>query len=237
MALAEFEAFYSRPIAPTRRIALGPMLLPTDPSPGYGAVLLGGIMARFVRELDPDTDEELDALVDDLEAGRRVVQPRLRHRLQRDRIGLTRCRHRLVADGDSVRFEFESNVGTPAQHVLCAAYAAAATDGGDRAATFAALRKGMDWVGPIGGALVRYLADRRTMGRPSEVDPTGWALRCLGLAGAGRTDADWPAMHDEVSRAFRDMLIEAHPDHGGSVELAAGRIADLREARRILLGR
>lgn len=239
MALAVFEAYFSRPIAPTRRIALGRMTLPADPAPGFGAVLLGGIMARFVRHLDPETDEELDSLVDDLEAGRRVVQPRLRHRLQSDRVGLTRCRHRLVAEGDSVGFRFDTDVGTPAQHVLCAAYAAAEVESADRAATFAALRKGMDWVGPLDGALVRYLADRRTMGPPSSADPTGWALRCLGLRVPERVggDDDWPGRHLDVSRAFRDLLIEAHPDHGGSVELAAARIADLREARRILLGR
>jgi curved DNA-binding protein CbpA len=38
-----------------------------------------------------------------------------------------------------------------------------------------------------------------------------------------------------VSRSFRELLIQAHPDHGGSVELAADRIAELREARRILI--
>lgn len=75
MTLAIFEAYYSRPIAPTRRVALGKMMLPVDPAPGFGGVLLGGIMARFVRELDADLDEELDALVDDLESAATSANP------------------------------------------------------------------------------------------------------------------------------------------------------------------
>ena len=47
MILAELEAFLSRPIAPTRRIALGAMDLPCDPAPGFGGILLGGIVERF----------------------------------------------------------------------------------------------------------------------------------------------------------------------------------------------
>jgi hypothetical protein len=38
-----------------------------------------------------------------------------------------------------------------------------------------------------------------------------------------------------VQRRFRDLIREAHPDHGGDEADAAARIADLAEARRILL--
>lgn len=41
----------------------------------------------------------------------------------------------------------------------------------------------------------------------------------------------------EVQRAFRDQLRRSHPDHGGAHVGAAQRIADLAEARRILLDR
>ncbi len=34
---------------------------------------------------------------------------------------------------------------------------------------------------------------------------------------------------------FRDLLRDAHPDHGGDVDDAAQRITELTEARRILL--
>ena len=231
MTLAIFEAYYSRPIAPTRRVALGRMMLPIDPAPGFGGVLLGGIMARFVRELDADLDEELDALVDDLEVGRHIGQPRLRHRLQVDRVGLARCRHRLEADGEQFRFDFESNIGTPTQHVLCAAYAASQVETEERASLFTAIRKGLDWVGPIDDALVRDLSDRRTLVASAGSYPKGGALERLGIAGS----LSGEALHAEVSRSFRELLIQAHPDHGGSVELAADRIAELREARRILI--
>jgi hypothetical protein len=40
----------------------------------------------------------------------------------------------------------------------------------------------------------------------------------------------------EIQRAYRQLLIEAHPDHGGEADDAARRIADLTAARRILLG-
>ena len=40
MLLAEIEIRHSRAIAPTRRVALGPYWLPTEPSPGYGGILL-----------------------------------------------------------------------------------------------------------------------------------------------------------------------------------------------------
>jgi hypothetical protein len=38
-----------------------------------------------------------------------------------------------------------------------------------------------------------------------------------------------------VQRRFREALRDAHPDHGGEHTGAADRIADLAEARRILL--
>ena len=43
--LAELEVFHSRPIAPTRRVALGRRHLPLHPAPGFGGILLGGIAA------------------------------------------------------------------------------------------------------------------------------------------------------------------------------------------------
>ena len=39
-----------------------------------------------------------------------------------------------------------------------------------------------------------------------------------------------------MQRRFRERLREAHPDHGAEIDGAAQRIADLTEARRILLG-
>ena len=40
MLLAELQIWHTRPITPTRRIALGHLVLPTDPAPGLGGILL-----------------------------------------------------------------------------------------------------------------------------------------------------------------------------------------------------
>ena len=50
----------------------------------------------------------------------------------------------------------------------------------------------------------------------------------------GLDSGDSPIRKD-IQKAFRVLLRDAHPDHGGASIDAAGRIADLREARRILL--
>src|SRR3954451_829308 len=147
--LAELEIWHSRPIAPTRRVALGRRLLPTDPPPGFGGVLLGGIVAGHLDALHPDLLGELGRLIGALEAGRRIPQPRLRHRFQADRLGLARSRHRLVGTGDSVDFEFESE-GSPASQVLGAAYAAGRLDGVERRVVMAVVRRGARWHGTLG---------------------------------------------------------------------------------------
>ncbi|HEX3539278.1 MAG TPA: hypothetical protein VHT75_02435, partial [Acidimicrobiales bacterium] len=90
MLLAELEIRHSRDIAPTRRVALGELWLPTEPAPGFGGILLAGIVAGYVNGLEDDLRDELDALVDDLERGTRIAQPRLRHRFQTDVVGLDR---------------------------------------------------------------------------------------------------------------------------------------------------
>ena len=96
MLLAELEIRHSRAIAPTRRVALGSHWLPTEPAPGYGGILLGGIVAAHLADVDLELREEYLTLVDDLEAGRRISQPRLRHRFQTDVVGLDRSRHKLT---------------------------------------------------------------------------------------------------------------------------------------------
>ena len=70
--------------------------LPVTPAPGFGGILLGGIVAAYIGELDPDLFDDLDRLTRQLEAGHRIPQPRLRHRFQTDRVGLQRSVHRLV---------------------------------------------------------------------------------------------------------------------------------------------
>ena len=71
MILAEFEVFHSRPVAPTRRVAISGGRLPVDPAPGFGGLLLAGIVAAHAEFLD---DETRDALVAELQqaAGSKV---------------------------------------------------------------------------------------------------------------------------------------------------------------------
>ena len=59
MILAELEIWHSRPIAPTRRVAIGEHDLPCDPPPGYGGILLAGIVASCITGLDPDNHPDL----------------------------------------------------------------------------------------------------------------------------------------------------------------------------------
>lgn len=229
MLLAELEVFHSRPIAPTRRVALGATMLPTDPSPGFGGLLLGGVVAKFIGGVDPELLADLVTLTHELEAGHRIAQPRLRHRFQTDRVGLHPIRHRLVGTGDQLRFDIDPQ-GAPAPNVLAAVYAAARVAPEHRPGVYRAIRRSVHWRGPVGPRLVAHLSDARgtadwaTLGGR---DPVVWALGVFGLADGADRQA--------VQSRFRELLRAAHPDHGGSSGEAANRISDLTEARRILL--
>jgi hypothetical protein len=75
--------------------------------------------------------------------------------------------------------------------------------------------------------LLAYLSGdtKRVDGDASE----GWALAVLGFA------FDVEPSRSDINRRFRELVRDAHPDHGGSVEEAGRRILDLTEAKRILL--
>ena len=230
MPLAELEVFHSRPIAPTRRVAVGDHDLPVSPAPGFGGILLGGVVAAHMPGLDPELFDDLDRLTLQVEAGMRIPQPRLRHRLQADRVGLQRSVHRLQGDGEELRFEIDDK-GSPAQHILAAVYVAGTLEVGPRALVMEAVRKGMRWAGAIDNGLVAHLtglAKHQEWSRRAHQDPIGWALGVLALDGGRPARA-------EVQRRFRELARRAHPDHGGDREGAASRLAELAEARRILL--
>lgn len=238
MLLAELDVFHSRPVAPTRRVSIGLAVLPTTPAPGFGGLLLGGIVAEFVHGVDPDLLEELTRLTHQVEAGHRIPQPRLRHRLQADRVGLNRYRHRLLGTGEELVFELDKR-GAPEPHVLAAVYAAGRLPADVRPPVFAALRRALRWRGELDGDFVEFLSESRgttgwaTLGGR---DPVVWALGVLGLSAAAAETAE-PAERESVQRRFRELLRTAHPDHGAAAEGAAQRITELTEARRILLHR
>ncbi|MEZ5141710.1 MAG: hypothetical protein R2726_04210 [Acidimicrobiales bacterium] len=247
MIVAELEVWHSRPIAPTRRVALGKATLPVDPPPGYGGILLGGIVGSHISAIDPDLVPDLLRLMTQVEEGQRVPQPRLRHRLQVDQVGLQRSRLRLVAEGDDLAFAFDHAHAAPAQLVLGATYAVGRLAPPSRRAVMATLRRAVTWEGAAGPELIAALAGwsrGRDLSRSAFENPVGWALDVLGFSGDGSRDGRrraGPGLgsarpdRSAVTRRFRELLREAHPDHGAESEGAAQRIADLTEARRILL--
>ena len=228
MLLAELEVYHSRPAQPTRRIALGHLMLPIDPPPGVGGLLLGAVAARFARECDSDDLSSIERLLSEVADGVRIVQPRLRHRYQVDRHGLAMSRHRLCADGDDLNFEFDEK-GSAMSQVLGALAAIERLEMGLRLEIAAVVRRGLRWRGPIGPALIGYLAGSQHASIAALADPRGWALERLGF-----TVSDVSPSTREISRRYRQRMRDVHPDHGGDAESASGAIRELAEARRIL---
>ena len=229
MVLAEVEIFHSRPLAPTRRISLGRLVLPCDPAPGFGGVLLGAIVAAHAPELDDDVTVDVRRLLGQVERGERVSQPRLRHRFQVDRHGLSISTHRLVRDGDEIVFDLGST-GTPLQQVLGAVYALERLEPSIRRQVVTGLRRSLVWRGPIGKAFISHLAGNASSDVNALADPRAWALDVLGFPGG-----TLGVSRREVMARYRESLRRAHPDHGGDGATAHKVILDVTEARRVLL--
>lgn len=255
--VADFEAFFSRPVAPTRRIAVGELRIPaamadrrTSASVAAASMLLGGVLATFAPALDEDDTGELHRLIDDVDSGRRIPQPRLRHRLQVDRVGLKRSTNRLLQGHRSrsdtrsaLELEVDRTNGTATQQCLAAVYCAMPLAESSRSRVCAALRLGLVWAGTPGEDLLAVLRVGAVSGNwwggsgsPSSVaaDPVSWALELLGLPEP--SDPGESVQKRTVQRAFRTALRDAHPDHGAPIDGAAQRISELNTARRILLG-
>ena len=96
----------------------------------------------------------------------------------------------------------------------------------------------MVWSRPVDGAFIAYMMGGSSAGLDDELirlrawhDPVTWALEVLEIERSGE---DLPSKR-QIQRRFRSLLRDAHPDHGGHDDGAAARIAELSEARRILL--
>ena len=225
--MAELEVRHSRPIAPTRRLALGQIYLPTDPAPGFGGLLLASLVGAFAPHLDDESRDRLDVLLDDVERGRRIPQPRIRYRFQSDTVGLDRSRHKLVGGGEKLRLEIDDHAnGLP--QILGAVYAAGQLTRAARPGVFRLMRRATRWQGAPDERLLGFLTGDvpRVSGRGDE----GWSLAVLGFGPATEPT------RSEINGRFRDLVRDAHPDHGGAVEEAGQRILDLTEAKRTLLG-
>lgn len=229
MLLAEIEIWHTRPLTPTRRVSLGHLVLPADPAPGFGGLLLGAVVARHIVDVDDDLVADTHRLILQVQRGERVAQPRLRHRYQVDRHGMARSSHRLIGEGNDFSFEFDT-FGSPMQQVLGSVYALERLEPGVRSSLGPILSKAMNWRGPLGTAFVAHLVGSQSTSLRSIGDPRAWALEILGFPPGTLKPAA-----SEVKARYRSMLREVHPDVGGDERRASTEIGDLGEARRILL--
>jgi hypothetical protein len=226
--LAEIEIWHTRPAVPTRRVALGHLVLPVDPSPGFGGLLLGAIVAEHLYGVDDDLVGDVHRLISEVESGTRIVQPRLRHRFQVDRHGLARSHHRMIGNGDDISFDFRSQ-GTDLAQVLGAIYAVERLAPEHRRQIAPLLQKAARWRGPIGPSMIAYLAGSQTLTLEALADPRSWAMQILGFEIGAK-----PPSKREVMAKFRERMRDVHPDHGGASVDAAKAMSDLAEARRVL---
>jgi hypothetical protein len=226
--LAEIEIWHTRPAVPTRRVALGHMVLPVDPAPGFGGLLLGAIVAEHLYGVEDDLVGDVHRLIDEIEKGARIVQPRLRHRFQVDRHGLAKSHHQMIGNGDDISFDFRSQ-GTDLAQVLGAIYAVERLAPEHRRQIAPLLQKAARWRGPIGPSMIAYLAGSQTLTLEALADPRSWAMEILGFEPGGK-----PPSKREVMAKFRERMRDVHPDHGGASVDAAKAMSDLAEARRVL---
>jgi hypothetical protein len=261
--LAELNVRHTRRHMPTRRVALGDHYLPTS-GPAYGAVLLGAIAADSVDGLDIEQRDVLARFLDDARGGLSVPRIALRYRLQTDVHGLDRSRHRIVDDGPfagtgngngdgrrCVVLELDVH-GRAAPQLIGAVMAAAALPPTGRGIAFRAIEAALRRPGVVPeGLQMRRLFEGVPGARPTAPDANGngkrsrpvidewrnvpaerrWAMEVLGLA------ATMTVERDDVQRRFRRLVRLAHPDQGGAASGAAERIAELSEARELLLKR
>lgn len=232
MLLAELEVWHTRPRMSTRRVALGHMILPIEPPPGFGGLLLAAIVAAHLPEVDGDLHADVATLVRQVVAGQRVVQPRLAHRYQVDRHGLAVSRHRLVAVDDRVNVDL-GTVGSPLAQVLGAVYAIERLDPVLRTDLAATINRAMRWKGSIGPSFIAEMTGAAPSRLVTRANPQAWARSVFGFDGPAPEGPDIDRRL--VMRRYRERLRDIHPDLGGDRRHAAEEIESLSEARRILL--
>jgi hypothetical protein len=245
--LAELNVRHSRRHMPTRRVALGDAYLPLS-GPGWGAVLLGAVVAEHLDDLDEEQRDLLPRLVHDAADGMAVPRIALRYRLQTDTHGLDRSRHRIVSEArlgsaPAVVLELDRH-GSGVPQLLGAVMAAASLPSSARRTALRAIEAAVAHPVLPSGLVVRRLyegvpglqpfaphangdrTDDRWRGVPAE---RRWAMEVLGLG------ADMTVERPDVQARFRRLVRLAHPDHGAARVGAAERLAELSEARELLL--
>lgn len=248
MLLAELNIRHTRRHMPTRRVAIDDEYLPTS-GPAFGGVLLGAVIAEHLPGLDEEQLDALDRLVEVARRGLSVPRIALRYRLQRDTHGLDRSRHRIVSadvEQGSTRPVLElDRHGPAAPQVIGAIMAAAGLPPSGRAVAFRFVDAAVTRPGVLPEGLeIRRMYEGLPGVRPpapGTASPSGrdawqgipsdrrWAMEVLGL------HAGLAIERDDVQRRFRRLVRLAHPDHGAGSVGAAERIAELAEARELLL--
>jgi hypothetical protein len=228
---------------PTRRVALGQRVLPTE-HPGYGPLLLTCVVATNIEGLDEEQAEAFTPFLREAKRGLSIPRRALRFRLQTDTEGLALSRHRLLGESAGIVVELDIHGRYPVPQVLGTIMAASAMASYPRELAFRAIERAVERPGVLPeGIEVRYVTE--ALARPRHV-PTGkgraardewwavpperrWAMEVLGFGPQASPN------RDEVLRRFRRLVRLAHPDHGGENRGAAERIVELAEARRVLL--
>jgi hypothetical protein len=248
--LAELNIRHTRRHMPTRRVALDDGYLPTSGS-AFGGVLLGAVLAEHVPGLDEEQLDALGRLVDAARNGLTVPRIALRYRLQTDTHGLDLSRHRIttanVEAGSALPVLELDRHGPAAPQVIGAIMAAAALPPSGRKIALrfvdaAVARPGFVPEGLEVRRMFEGLPGLRPYApgvrpAPGTVDEwrgvpseRRWAMEVLGLR------AGMDVERDDVLRRFRRLVRLAHPDHGAGSSGAAERIAELADAREVLLG-
>jgi len=248
--LAELNVRHTRRHMPTRRVALDGAYLPTS-GPAHGVALLAAVVATNLPAIDDEQRELLPRFLHDARRGLHIPRIALRHRLQYDVHGLDRSRHRMLGEDGHVVVELDVH-GAPAPQILGAVMGAAAMHSSGRTVALDALAKVIAgrWGGLAADVELRIVAEAmwngvrpplaasgewHQGGPPEELLWRGigpderWAMEVLGLR------AGMDVERDDLNRRFRRLLRDAHPDSGGATAGAASRIAELTEARAILL--
>ena len=249
MVLAELNIRHTRNYMPTRRVALSDTFIPTS-GPAYGPALLAAVVSEFAAELDDERRDLVPRLLRDARQGLRTPRIALRYRIQTDTHGLDRSRHRIIGstvnslDGigvPAIILELDLH-GRAVPQILGAVLAASSLPESARDIALNAIESA--WLTPQipAGFVVRRLIegapDLREFIAPGIAPPKDWAgvpadrrwaMEVLGLT------PNEPLVRREVQLRFRRLVRVAHPDHGAGSSGAAERLAELSDARRVLL--
>ena len=232
---------------PTRRVALGTAFLPMSGT-AFGALLLGAVVHHRLDEIDEEQLELIPSLLHRAAGGIEVPGIALWYRMQTDTQGLDRSRHRVVEEDGTIIVELDVH-GNATPQIVGAIMGASSLPPTPRVAALTAIDKAVKgrFRYPR-GVLIRRLveglapetpwapgvqwkqgAPDRERGWEGVASELRWAMQILGCEATDELE------RDEINKRFRHKLRDAHPDSGGKREAAAERIAELSEARDVLL--